>query len=265
MKNGKSAYKSGRNAAGSMTDTHNKFFDTRLSLSQGTDASARRRDASMSYATVTHLGFLPANPEPDCLQKQLSSSSPVAGSIGYDCESFAAFFNKKKNYELKKLKKHRIERHICRKFQEMSKERDQQFEDLGLATGDEDICRVVEHDCTNAKRTESSFNTLIRDMPVDKIGIDEYRRFLSTCRIQETAPATELPAVRSGFERRSQLRSLDVSPALTGPEGRARRSKYGATSRDFFAGNSMCDAGASKTVEAPSPGTGSQFTSYGGS
>jgi len=103
-----------------MTDTRGKFFDTRLSLSQPTEAPARRREASLNYATVTNLGFLPANPEPDCLQKQLSSSSPVAGSIGYECESFATFFNKKKNYELKKLKKHRIERHICRKFEEMS-------------------------------------------------------------------------------------------------------------------------------------------------
>jgi hypothetical protein len=103
-----------------MTDTRSKFFDTRLSLSQATDAGARRGAASLKYATVTNLGFLAANPEPDHLQKQLSSSSPVAGSIGYECESFATFFNKKKNYELKKLKKHRIERHICRKFAEMS-------------------------------------------------------------------------------------------------------------------------------------------------
>ena len=87
-----------------MTDTRGKFFDTRLSLSQATEAP-RRRERGLAYATVTNLGFLPANPEPDCLQKQLSSSSPVAGSIGYECESFASFFNTKKNYELKKLKK----------------------------------------------------------------------------------------------------------------------------------------------------------------
>lgn len=143
-----------------MTATRNRFFDTRLSLSQGPGGPARRREASLNYATVTNLGFLPANPEPDCLQKQLSSSSPVAGSIGYDSESFATFFNKKKNYELKKLKKHRIERHICRKFEEMSQERDQKFEDLGLTDGDAEVRGVadeveeVDLEKDNAKRTE---------------------------------------------------------------------------------------------------------------
>lgn len=109
----------------------------------------------MAYATVTNLGFLRANAEPDCLQKQLSSSSPVAGSIGYECESFASFFNKKKNYELKKLKKHRIERHISRKFEEMSQQRDQKFEDLGLTDGD-DMCSVVVEDPGkgDARKTE---------------------------------------------------------------------------------------------------------------
>jgi hypothetical protein len=106
-------------------------------------------------------------------------------------------------------------------------------------------------------------------MPVDKIGIDEYKHFLSTCRIQETAQPTELPAVLSRFDRQSQLRSLDVSPALTGLEGRARRSKFGTfydnTDRDFFARRSMYNESALKSIEAPSPGVGSQFTSYGGS
>ena len=92
------------------------------------------------------------------MQKQLSSSSPVAGSIGYECESFASFFNTKKNYELKKLKKHRIERHISRKFEEMSQQRDQKFQDLGLTDGD-DMCVVVEDpgkggDYVDARKTE---------------------------------------------------------------------------------------------------------------
>jgi len=119
-------------------------------------------------------------------------------------------------------------------------------------------------------------------MPVDKIGIEEYKHFLTTCRIQETAAATELPAVRSRFDiisnRRSQLKSLDNSPALTGAESRAGGGKFGngdmksKTGRDFFARRSMHDGNKSvkcnsalKSLEAPSPGVGSQFTSYGGS
>lgn len=138
---------------------------------------------------------------------------------------------------------------------------------MGLANGDEDVCRVVDQDSDrdNAKKTEWNFNTLIRDMPVEKIGIEEYKRFLSTCRIQEPAEATELPAVRSRFDRRSQLRSLDASPALTGAESRTEGGKFGGTGQDFFARRSLYDVSALKSVEAPSPGVGSQFTSYGGS
>lgn len=102
-------------------------------------------------------------------------------------------------------------------------------------------------------------------MPVDKIGIEEYKHFLTTCRIQETAEATELPAVRSRLDERSQLRSLDVSPALTGPDSRAADGKFGTTGRDFFARRSMYNNSAVKSIEAPSPGMGSQFTSFGGS
>ena len=44
---------------------------------------------------------------------------------------------------------------------------------------------------------------MIRERPVDKIGIDEYKRFLSTCRIEETAEATELPVVGPRLARRA--------------------------------------------------------------
>ena len=88
---------------------------------------------------------------------------------------------------------------------------------------------------------------MIRERPVDKIGIDEYKHFLTTCRIQETTEATELPVVESRVARRAQLRSLDVSPALTGSDGRARKSKYATTvggGRDFFGRRSMHNASA---------------------
>ena len=52
-------------------------------------------------------------------------------SSSYDA-GFKEFFTNKRNYELKKLKKFRIEKHISRKFDEMSAQRDQQFEDMGL-------------------------------------------------------------------------------------------------------------------------------------
>ena len=108
-------------------------------------------------------------------------------------------------------------------------------------------------------------------MPVDKIGIEEYKHFLSTCRIQETSEVADLPAIRSRFDRNSQLKSLDMSPTLIEPESRARRSKFGTTEQDFFARRSMhkddkdVNDSALKSIEASSPGLGSQFTSYGGS
>lgn len=39
--------------------------------------------------------------------------------------TLTSFYSKKKNYELKKLKKFRIEKHINRKFEEMTAQREQ--------------------------------------------------------------------------------------------------------------------------------------------
>jgi hypothetical protein len=94
---------------------------------------------------------------------------------------------------------------------------------------------------------------MIRDMPVDKIGIEEYKAFLNTCKILENhgCETPDFPDIRSRMSRLKTIEGPMSDGAFVPSPVINRRGKNGRKTHDFFSTKSMLKG---STADGESPG-----------